>query len=145
MADSRIDIKMMMDATNVQRALTSVKAQMDEFAKSKFAGLKEAFGFAALVAGAKKMGDEMVALRRSAEDVGASIGFLMTLQQMSEKFGGTAEDATVAMTKLAETIGQARMEGGAAAEKFERFGIALYKTNGDAKTSEELFKEIATA
>ena len=145
MADSRIDIKMMMDATNVQRALTSVKAQMDEFAKSKFAGLKEVFGFAALVAGAKKMGEEMVALRRSAEDVGASIGFLMTLQQMSEKFGGTAEDATVAMTKLAETIGQARMEGGAAAEKFERFGIALYKTNGDAKTSEELFKEIATA
>jgi hypothetical protein len=45
--------------------------------------------------------------------------------------------------KLAETIGQARTEGGAAEEKFTRFGVSLYDINGQAKTTEEIFKDIA--
>jgi hypothetical protein len=89
------------------------------------------------------LGDKMLELRRSAEDLGVSTDFLQSIGRMAVKFGGQSEDANNALMKLAETIGQARTEGGAAEEKFTRFGVSLYDINGQAKTTEEIFKDIA--
>lgn len=145
MAESRLDIKMGMDTTAVQRGLTSVKAQIDGFAKEKFAGFKEMFGVGAALAGMKVLGDKMIELRRRSEDIGASTDFLQSLEMLSVKFGGTADSANGALLKLTEVIGQARTEGGAAEEKFKRFGVSLYDVNGQARNTEEIFKEIADA
>lgn len=145
MAESRLDIKMGMDTTAVQRGLTSVKAQIDGFAKEKFAGFKEMFGVGAALAGMKVLGDRMIELRRRSEDIGASTDFLQSLEMLSVKFGGTADSANGALLKLTEVIGQARTEGGAAEEKFKRFGVSLYDVNGQARNTEEIFKEIADA
>ncbi len=145
MANEEISFKLGLDAKSFQRALTGVKSQLNDLATEKWSAFKSALGVGAAAAGLRAMGEEMVALRRSAEDVGASIGFVKTLQSLSEKFGGTAEDANAAMTKLAESIGAARTEGGAAEEKFKRFGIALYDANGNARDTGEVFKAIAEA
>lgn len=140
-----IEIRAGMDTSQVSKAITAVKSDVKSFAQSTANSWKEAFTVGAVVAGFQELVAKMKEIKRTAEDVGTSTDFLQTLEKMAVKFGGTAEDANAALIKLAETIGQARMEGGAAAEKFAKFGIELYKAGGVAKTTEEIFKEIATA
>lgn len=138
-----IKFKLGFDGTAFKRGVTSVKADMKRFAAETASKWKEAFTVGAAVAGLKVLGDKMLELRRSAEDLGVSTDFLQSIGRMAVKFGGQSEDANNALMKLAETIGQARTEGGAAEEKFTRFGVALYDINGQAKTTEEIFKDIA--
>lgn len=131
------------DGTAFKRGVTSVKADMKRFAAETASKWRQAFTVGAAVAGLKEIAEQMIALRRSAEDLGVSTDFLQSIGRMAVKFGGQTEDANNALMKLAETMGQARLEGGAAEEKFTKFGISLYNANGEAKTTEEIFKEIA--
>jgi len=139
-----IAFKLGLDAKGFQRAVTSIKAQVSDLAKDWKSKLIAGISVAALVDRLQNVSAEMRELKRNAEDVGSSLGFLITLRALSEQFGGAAEDANNAMMKLAETIGQARTEGGAAEQKFTRFGVALYDAGGTAKTTEQIFKSIAT-
>jgi hypothetical protein len=145
MAKEDVDIKLGLDAKSFQRGLTSVRASAKQWSNEVASSFKSAFAVGAVLAGIKTLADQMLQLKRNAEDFGTSIEFLQGIQRLSVKFGGSAEDANNALTKLAETIGQARTEGGAAEDKFKRFGISLYDTAGQAKTTEEVFKDIANA
>jgi hypothetical protein len=141
--ESEIKARIAVDGTAFRRGVTSIKADMKRFAAETASKWKEAFTVGAAVAGLKTLADKMLELRRSAEDLGVSTDFLQSIGRMAVKFGGQSEDANNALMKLAETIGQARTEGGAAEEKFTRFGVSLYDINGQAKTTEEIFKDIA--
>ena len=138
-----IKFKLGLDGTAFKRGVTSAKADLKRFTAETAQSWKQAFSVGAAVAGLKVLGDKMLELRRSAEDLGVSTDFLQSIGRMAVKFGGQSEDANNALMKLAETIGQARTEGGAAEEKFTRFGVSLYVINGQAKTTEEIFKDIA--
>lgn len=138
-----IKFKLGLDGTAFKRGVTSAKADLKRFTAETAQSWKQAFSIGAAVAGLKVLGDKMLELRRSAEDLGVSTDFLQSIGRMAVKFGGQSEDANNALMKLAETIGQARTEGGAAEEKFTRFGVSLYDINGQAKTTEEIFKDIA--
>lgn len=123
--------------------LADVKKQTNDLGADKWAQFKQAFTVAAIVEGLRELGQSMVELRRSAQDKGASTDFLQGMRKATEKFGGTAEDADNALDKLLIKIGEAREQGGAAAEGFTRFGIALKTTDGYATTTEEVFRQIA--
>lgn len=138
-----IKFKLGLDGTAFKRGVTSAKADLKRFTAETAQSWRQAFSVGAAVAGLKVLGDKMLELRRSAEDLGVSTDFLQSIGRMAVKFGGQSEDANNALIKLAETIGQARTEGGAAEEKFTRFGVSLYDINGQAKTTEEIFKDIA--
>ncbi|NCA02913.1 MAG: hypothetical protein EBS87_12290, partial [Sphingomonadaceae bacterium] len=138
-----IKFRLGLDGTAFKRGVTSAKADMKRFAAETASKWRQAFTVGAAVAGLKEIAEQMIALRRSAEDLGVSTDFLQSIGRMAVKFGGQSEDANNALMKLAETMGQARLEGGAAEEKFTKFGISLYNANGEAKTTEEIFKEIA--
>lgn len=145
MASEEISFKLGLDAKPFQRGLTGIKSQLNDLGAEKWGQFKQMFTVGAMVAGLRELGESMVALRRNAEDLGVSTDFLQVVERMSAKFGGTAEDGRAALIKLAEAMGAARTEGGAAAEKFARFGVALYNSNGSARTTEEVFKAIADA
>jgi len=138
-----IKFRLGLDGTAFKRGVTSAKADLKRFTAETAQSWRQAFSVGAAVAGLKVLGDKMLELRRSAEDLGVSTDFLQSIGRMAVKFGGQSEDANNALMKLAETIGQARTEGGAAEEKFTRFGVSLYDINGQAKTTEEIFKDIA--
>jgi len=138
-----IKFRLGLDGTAFKRGVTSAKADLKRFTAETAQSWKQAFSVGAAVAGLKVLGDKMLELRRSAEDLGVSTDFLQSIGRMAVKFGGQTEDANNALMKLAETIGQARTEGGAAEEKFTRFGVSLYDINGQARTTEEIFKDIA--
>jgi hypothetical protein len=141
----QIQTRLGLDGTAFKKGLTSAKADWKRFTSDIGGDIRSMFGFGAAVAGAKMLGEEMLALKRRAEDLGVGVEFVQSIEQLSMKFGGTAEDASVALTKLAETMGQARTEGGAAAEKFSSLGISLYDSNGLARSTEQVFKDIANA
>ncbi len=139
-----ISFKLGLDAKGFQRGITSLKAQMKDFSREQASAFKQAFSVGAAVAALGALGERMLALKRQAEDVGSSTDFLQSLERLSVKFGGTAEDAGNAMVKLSEAIGKARLEGGPAEEKFTALGIALEDANGNALNTEQVFKAIAT-
>lgn len=138
-----IKFKLGFDGTAFKRGVTSVRADMKKFASETAASWRQAFTFGAIFEGLKSISDRMIEIKRTSEDLGVSAGFLQTMQKMAVKFGSSSEAANGSLMKLAETMGQARLEGGEALEKFDKFGISLYDINGEAKTTEEVFKNIA--
>ena len=141
----QIQARLGLDGTAFKKGLTSAEADWKRFTSGIGDNLKSAFSFAVAFESIRYAISSMVELKRKAEDLGASTEFVQTFERLTQKFGGTAEQADTALIKLAETIGQARTEGGAAAEKFSRFGISLYDINGLAKTNEEVLKDVSDA
>ncbi len=133
-----------MDTKGFQQGLAEAKkgaAELPGFLAKIGTGLSLAAAGEAL----RRFGGEMAALQRKAEDLGTGTSFLQGVEKLATKFGGSAEQADAALQKLLEKIGQARTEGGEAEALFNRFGIALYDTAGQARTNEEVFKSIADA
>jgi hypothetical protein len=139
----QIQARLGLDGTAFKKGLTSAKADWKRFTSDTESSIKSMFGFAAAAAGVKILANEMLALKRRAEDLGVSVEFAQSIERLAIKFGGTSEDAANAMTRLSEAIGQARIEGGAAEKKFSDMGIALEDANGNALGTEAIFKSIA--
>jgi hypothetical protein len=143
MAGQDIVLKIGANLDAFRAGLSEVKKQTNDLGADKWQQFKQAFTVAAIVEGLRELGQSMVELRRSAQDKGASTDFLQGMRKATERFGGTAEDADTALDKLLIKIGEAREQGGAAAEGFTRFGIALKTVDGFATTTEEVFRQIA--
>jgi len=141
--ESEIKAKIAVDGTAFRRGMTALIADAKGFASKLSSSWKEILSVSAIAYAIKQTSDRMVELRQTAEDVGVSLGFLVKYQTLAQNFGASTEQANAAMMKLAETIGQARTEGGDAQKKFENVGIALYEQNGEARTTEAVFKDIA--
>jgi hypothetical protein len=141
--EAGILIKLGLDATSLQRGLTGVAAQTKSFAQEQLASFTKAFAVASIIAGIRELGKDMVQLRREAEDKGTSTDFLQGFAKATVKFGGTAEDAGIAIDRLLIKVGEAREQGGAAADGFKRYGIALKTVEGFATTTEEILRQIA--
>jgi len=140
-----IKARMSLDGTLFKKTMTSIRADWKRFTSDIGSDIKSAIGFTAIALGLREAAVEMKELQKSADDVGASLDFMLKLRNLSVAFGGEAGDSVSAMQKLAEAIGAARREGGAAEEKFSQFGISLYEANGQAKTTEQVFKDISNA
>ena len=144
MAQQDIVVRMGMDSTEFHKKLGEAKAGAGGLA-GVFGSIGGRLALGAAAAGLAALGEKMLDLRRKSEDLGVSIEFLQSFERMAVKFGGSAEKAGLAIQKLAEKIGLARTEGGAAEESFSRFGIELYESNGTAKSTEAILKSIADA
>jgi len=134
-----------LDADAFRRQLTRINADVEKSTEGIKGRLAEAFTITAAALAFKELGEKMVELRRKSEDLGVSIEGLQAIEKLGVKFGGSVEQTDNALMKLTLAIGNARTEGGAMAESFDRFGIGLYNLNGTAKTTEEVFKDIADA
>jgi hypothetical protein len=134
-----------LDADAFRRQLTRINADVEKSTEGIKGRLAEAFTITAAALAFKELGEKMVELRRKSEDLGVSIEGLQAIEKLGVKFGGSVEQTDNALMKLTLAIGNARTEGGAMAESFDRFGIELYNLNGTAKTTEEVFKDIADA
>lgn len=133
------------DADAFRRQLTRINADVQKSTDGIKGRLAEAFTISAAAYALKNIGEQMVELRRKAEDFGYSVEGLQVIEALGAKFGGSAEQVDAALQKLTLAVGNARTEGGAAAESFERFGISLYDTNGAALSTEAVFAKIADA
>jgi hypothetical protein len=134
-----------LDADAFRRQLTRINADVEKSTEGIKGRLAEAFTITAAALAFKELGEKMVELRRKSEDLGVSIEGLQAIEKLGVKFGGSVEQTDNALMKLTLAIGNARTEGGAMADSFDRFGIELYNLNGTAKTTEEVFKDIADA
>ncbi|NBR87384.1 MAG: hypothetical protein EBT61_18090 [Verrucomicrobia bacterium] len=144
MASEDLLFKLGVDAKGIERGLTGVSAQVKSFASETIGTFTKAFAVAAAVESIRELGAKMLELRRSAEKQGVGTTFLQTIEVLAVKFGGSAEDATSALDKLNVKIGEAREPGSAAAKAFEKFGIALEDSAGFARSTEDVFKDLAT-
>ena len=99
------------DADAFRRQLTRINADVQKSTDGIKGRMAEAFTITAAALAFKELGDEMVELRRKAEDLGGSVEFVQGVERLAVKFGGTAEKAEEALQKLVTSIGTARSEG----------------------------------
>ena len=113
---------------------------------SKISG---AFGAAAIVGGAgvmvKKVLDVSDAIGNMSEALGVSTDFLQGFSYAASQSGASAEDAQKAIEKLAVKIGDARQGGDEALATFKKLGVALTDGSGKARTTEDIFFDVADA
>ena len=95
-------------------------------------------GFAASIAAADQMDD-------LAEKLGVSSGKLKGLAYAAEQSGASLNTLTSGLDRLSRSAAMSEEESSKQAEAFEALGISTQKANGDLKSSEELFYEIADA
>ena len=145
MADSDIMARMGLDTSAVQKALTSVKASFKDFAHETISNFTKGFAVSAIVESLKELAEHLKAVKREASELGVSTSFLQTTQKISKKSGGEAEDASAGLARLNVKIGEAIENGGEAEKTFTDMGIKLKDVNGNALSTEQIFKQIATA
>ena len=138
-----VTIRMGLDKSAVEAGLRGVSANVNAFGQEMLSSFKGMFAIGAVIASLKELGDSMVALKREAQDQGTDVGFLQTLQKLAVRFGSTAEDANTALSKLNIKIGEAEQKGSSAANMFENLGISLYGKNGELRSTQEIFLDIA--
>ncbi len=134
--------KLGLDATSLQRGLTSVGSQIKTFTTEAVADFTKAFAVAGLVAKITGLARDMVQLRRNAEEQGVGTSFLQSLGKLTEKFGGSVEDADMALTKLNIKLGEAADPASAAAKAFQKYGIALVDSSGMVRTAEDVMRSL---
>ena len=134
-----------LDTSAVQKALTSVKASFKDFAHETISNFNKGFAVAAIVESLKELAEHLKAVKREAGELGVSTSFLQTTQKISKKASGEAEDASAGLARLNVKIGEAIENGGEAEKTFTDMGIKLKDVNGNAISTEEIFKQIATA
>ncbi|MBM3758406.1 MAG: hypothetical protein FJW38_31090, partial [Acidobacteria bacterium] len=145
MAKDDITIRMGVDKTAFDAALTQMQASTQQFGAKMKTQFAEAVSVAAVAAAIQAVVVKMRELKRTAEDVGMSLGFLQTLQIAGEQVGLSSDGMNAALFKFNALIGEARGGSDAAAQKFRDIGISLNDANGNAKTAEQLFLELADA
>lgn len=144
MGQNDVTFKLGVDATSIERGLTSVRSQVTSLGTETLHTFTKAFAVGAAVESVRELGAKMLELRRASEKQGVSTTFMQSLEVLAVKFGGSADDAADALTKLNIKIGEARDPASSAAKSFEKFGVALNDADGFAKSTDQVFKELAT-
>lgn len=144
MAQEDIVVRMGMDSTEFHKKLGAAKKDAGGLATA-LGAIGGMLSLGSAVAWLTRVSEKMVDIRRQSEDLGASLSFVAGLSKLETQFDAAQGSGKKAMMVLAESIGKAREEGGEAAKVFQKFGINLFNLDGTAKTTEAVFKEIATA
>lgn len=132
------------------RKIIGMVGQMRESAD----GLKEGFNKALEVFGVgigigmlsevgKKSLEFAESIRRGAEIAGTSTDFFQTLGAAMRESGGDSEEAARGLERLATLIGEAAKGTGDGAEKFKALGIAVMDANGNVRSTQEVWNELA--
>lgn len=137
-------VRLGLDNSAFNRGLTGAQQGVSklQMAFKAFAGLAVVGVFKSMIDKARELGDSLGTLS-SATGVAAST--IQTLRHATMIAGGSAEDADMAFTKLAKAIGDARVNGGESELAFKSLGISLETADGKAKTTEQVFNELADA
>lgn len=77
--------------------------------------------------------------------LGASTSFLQTLQYGAEQSGVKAEGASIAFQRFTRRTAEAKAKAGPLRDALTDLGITMTDANGNAKSSEQLFREFGTA
>lgn len=106
-------------------------------------GVGFAAGAAAFVGSLRGVANELDSLAKRARAAGLTVEELSGLQYVFELSGLSAEETSRTFSVLATRLVDIRRGTGRAAEAAEALGLSLQDANGNAKSSTEVFKDIA--
>lgn len=144
------------DPQGKEKIQASIKTMQDglnnlqQGANKAVNGLKPlAVGFASVFGGASlavnKFLQDNDAMAKSARDIGITSQAFQELGYVADDAGVSASNFESSMQKLSQNLLKAQTEGGASAYQFEELGISLFNAQGEAKGTEEIMYELATA
>lgn len=116
-----------------------MRESLNEFGKAAFAPLAAI----ASVEGVRRVLEFGEGIERGAKIAGTSTDFFQTLNAAMRQTGGDAEKGAKGIEKLTALIGDAREGNKEAVETFDKLGIKINDTNGVAKDTETIFREVA--
>jgi len=111
------------DTKPFQQGLSSMRGQVEGFSKSAGAMMLKAFGFAALVAGARSFFTEMDRVAKLAARFGESTDTIQRVGHAASLAGSDIEGVARAMTLVTRNAVEAAQSGGSVAKAFDSLGI----------------------
>lgn len=108
-----------------------------------FATVAGGLGVGALAAGISAAVGNINALADAAQQVGLQASQLQSVQIAFEEAGSSSQAATTAMGRLATMTGEAAEGGKEAQQTFVRLGISFRNLDGSARTTEQVFNDVA--
>lgn len=143
MGGEDIIFRMGMNTSSFEASLQKVHGSFSHLLDDLGPKLAAGLTLGALSERFSELSARLKATGRDARELGVGFEFLQGMQVGAVKFGATAEDISGSLGKLNVKIGEARSTSAEAARDFKSAGIALYGTNGMARTTEEIFREIS--
>lgn len=133
------------DTKDFQKGLSSAQRQTNKFAdvfKNKFVGL---LGAAAIAGTTKKIIEFGASIGDVADRLGVGTEFLQKFQYAASQNGVASNEASIALQRFTRRVAEAKAKGGPLKETLDRLGISLNDSQGNAKSSEQVFQDFGKA
>jgi hypothetical protein len=140
---SHFKASMSLNSASFEQGLKKAQGKVKSFNKDLSGMFTRFLGATAVVAFGKSVLDSTAKLGDMSKRLGVSTDFLQKFNYAMEQNGVNADQAQVGLQRFIRRIGTAREEGGALKAELDKMNISLSKSNGTAKSGEELFKEFA--
>lgn len=135
-----------LDASPAAREMRTFEAKVSAFGKGLVATWQKVgatIGGVGLIAGVKRLTDFTDRLQGTSEALDVSTDFLQTFSFAASQSSSSSAIAIKGLERLSNKIGQAREGNKDAISSFEKYGIALRDVNGNARSTEDVIKDIA--
>lgn len=140
-----VKVKLGLDSKGFNDGLTQAEQRAQKFSstfKNYFVG---AIGGAVLARASQQIVQFGAKIGDVSDRLGVSAEFLQAFQFGAEQSGVNAKSASIALQRFARRTAEAKEKGGELKATLDKIGVSMFDNNKVAKTSEQIFKEFATA
>lgn len=127
------------------RSAGKLKSVLTGFGAGAISGFVASLGIGALASAAKNALDYAGGLGEAAQAAGVGTKFLQEFRFAAEQNAASVEQADNALARFSATLGKARDGQKSSAAAFSDLGVALSDSSGQAKSTEQVYRDVADA
>lgn len=135
-------VKLGLDITEFERNIKAADSGFRAFTKRLTLGMGAGFGLFSLAQGILSLSNAAKKLRDTASNVGLSVEIVQGWTRMARGAGAEGEQAVAALNKFAAQLGAARSGNAEAAKLFDKLGIGLEDTAGNARNTSSVLSDL---
>jgi hypothetical protein len=140
-----VKVMLGLDSRGFNDGLNQAETKIQRFARTMQSRFIGSLGTAAIAATTTKIIDFGAAIGDMADRLGVSSTFLQELQFGAEQSGIKAETAAVALQRFTRRVADAQANGGALADTLRNLNISMTDSQGQARTTEDMFRDFGIA
>jgi hypothetical protein len=132
------------NSSMMQKSLAGVRTAAN-VAATAIASIGVSIGVGAIVAFGRQVAETAGGLGELADELGVTTDGLQALQYQALQSGASAETLQAGLGRLTRSIGDAAEGNDQLLNRFKQLGIGILNANGQVRSTEEIFSELAVA
>tara|TARA_R100001463_G_scaffold126466_1_gene184192 strand:+ start:10570 stop:13218 length:2649 start_codon:yes stop_codon:yes gene_type:complete len=140
-----VKVMLGLDSRGFNDGLNQAETKIQRFARTMQNRFIGSLGTAAIAATTTKIIDFGAAIGDMSDRLGVSSTFLQELQFAAEQSGISADTAATALQRFTRRVAEAQANGGALADTLRSLNISMVDSQGQARTTEDMFRDFGIA